>query len=577
MPNVEIYLSNDTTLATAIPISADIGSESAETELHVWYSKGTAGGAAKTLRLMVAAESQSAPGTLVYSGVAPLDRGWLKVRASGIVNPGSVAGVEPQSTGWYPVSSGAPFSLVSIPGNVARVIFVKLATPLDVGVASETWNLYLVPVWEDVVTPLPLGLRGLGGGILSGIGDATVTESVALAAITPSGTPDAFVHYAGVQMLVNGVPAAPVDGSFELDQNDVNAAALVSGEAYIAVAIVYADASVAVLKGAKAASGSALAPDPAALTSAPFAFACQVEVAYGAAGSVIGAGAITNRTRDARFKITAGTGLAARMAPGRAVLPGVFVERSDAVDIVLSPSVDTWTWLETDGTAAKTTTATPPHVGALPTAKVTTDAGAVTAIVDLRPIVNSPFNSAPYSLPGSVAVVDDVDFGGHAILNAKLGSALDAQSFEATNLWLGAGTKFTAEIEGNYQHVKRLSTPLPADAGDAATVEFVQRRVMKDPCAVIATADLTLSGEQTVDGVALVDGDVCLAAGQTTVGDRGKYFVRTGAWNRHYDCFDTYTCYPGILVVVLGGTARGLYVQTGAFASQTWVLLVALP
>ncbi len=47
-----------------------------------------------------------------------------------------------------------------------------------------------------------------------------------------------------------------------------------------------------------------------------------------------------------------------------------------------------------------------------------------------------------------------------------------------------------------------------------------------------ATANLTLSGEQTVDGLALTDGMFCLARVQTLPGDRDLYIVRTGAWER---------------------------------------------
>src|SRR5260221_11034079 len=45
-----------------------------------------------------------------------------------------------------------------------------------------------------------------------------------------------------------------------------------------------------------------------------------------------------------------------------------------------------------------------------------------------------------------------------------------------------------------------------------------------------STANLTLSGTQTVDGVALTAGMRCLAKNQTTAADRGVYTVAAGAW-----------------------------------------------
>lgn len=48
--------------------------------------------------------------------------------------------------------------------------------------------------------------------------------------------------------------------------------------------------------------------------------------------------------------------------------------------------------------------------------------------------------------------------------------------------------------------------------------------------AVAYGTNITLSGEQTVDGVALTDGMICLPASQTTGATRRPYTVRTGAW-----------------------------------------------
>lgn len=44
------------------------------------------------------------------------------------------------------------------------------------------------------------------------------------------------------------------------------------------------------------------------------------------------------------------------------------------------------------------------------------------------------------------------------------------------------------------------------------------------------TANITLSGAQTVDGVSLVAGDFCLVKNQTTAANNGYYKVAVGAW-----------------------------------------------
>lgn len=53
----------------------------------------------------------------------------------------------------------------------------------------------------------------------------------------------------------------------------------------------------------------------------------------------------------------------------------------------------------------------------------------------------------------------------------------------------------------------------------------------------VAVENLTLSGLQTVDGASLVDGDVCLAAGQSSESENGPYVVRSGAWERTCEVF----------------------------------------
>jgi hypothetical protein len=74
-----------------------------------------------------------------------------------------------------------------------------------------------------------------------------------------------------------------------------------------------------------------------------------------------------------------------------------------------------------------------------------------------------------------------------------------------------------------------------------------------------ATANLTLSGTQTVDGVALGVGDRELVAGQSTASQNGLYVVASGAWTRTTDALAS-----GTVVSVQQGTAN---------ASTAWQLV----
>ena len=98
----------------------------------------------------------------------------------------------------------------------------------------------------------------------------------------------------------------------------------------------------------------------------------------------------------------------------------------------------------------------------------------------------------------------------------------------------------------------------PVNAQDAATRNFVESGGMIHPaCRVATTGNITLSGTQTIDGVAVVAGDRVLCKDQTTAGDRGIYVVAAGAWTRSTDFSTSAQANRGLLVHVRVGTANG--------------------
>ena len=77
---------------------------------------------------------------------------------------------------------------------------------------------------------------------------------------------------------------------------------------------------------------------------------------------------------------------------------------------------------------------------------------------------------------------------------------------------------------------------------------------VKVPCRAASNTALTLTGAQTVDGVALVTGDRCLVSAQTSSVDNGIYTVDTGDWVRGKDCDGAYDAVNGSLVYITDGT-----------------------
>lgn len=79
---------------------------------------------------------------------------------------------------------------------------------------------------------------------------------------------------------------------------------------------------------------------------------------------------------------------------------------------------------------------------------------------------------------------------------------------------------------------------------------------IKPSVRVVASTNITLSGTQTVDGVALAVGNRVLAAGQTTAANNGIYVVASGAWTRATDADQDGEINPGTLIAVTEGTAN---------------------
>jgi hypothetical protein len=73
------------------------------------------------------------------------------------------------------------------------------------------------------------------------------------------------------------------------------------------------------------------------------------------------------------------------------------------------------------------------------------------------------------------------------------------------------------------------------------------------PCRAATYSVLTLSGAQTIDGVACVAGDRVLVMGQTAAADNGIYVVAAGAWTRATDANTAAKMMRGTQVAVLEG------------------------
>lgn len=125
-----------------------------------------------------------------------------------------------------------------------------------------------------------------------------------------------------------------------------------------------------------------------------------------------------------------------------------------------------------------------------------------------------------------------------------------------------------------------VSAGANAPAWTTLTLENLPDAAYKRSVKAATTANITLSGEQTIDGIAVVTGDRVLVKNQTASGTNGIYIASTGAWTRAADA-DSITEIAGATVNVDQGTQGSQLwsnnlktTDTLGTTAQTWTRLL---
>lgn len=128
----------------------------------------------------------------------------------------------------------------------------------------------------------------------------------------------------------------------------------------------------------------------------------------------------------------------------------------------------------------------------------------------------------------------------------------------------GAGKEFYVRSifqTSNAANVTLLVDESIVKATRAWVIDYVAAELAKldwkKSVRAIATAPITLSGAQTIDGVVLVAGDRVLVVGQAAAKDNGLYIVANGAWVRADDANLSIEVSPNLFVLVEEGTTYG--------------------
>jgi len=124
---------------------------------------------------------------------------------------------------------------------------------------------------------------------------------------------------------------------------------------------------------------------------------------------------------------------------------------------------------------------------------------------------------------------------------------------------IGATTPSTGVFTNIATTTGTISTT-PVGSTDIANKLYVDTVALgiswKEPAQAATTANITLSGLQTVDTVALAAGNIVLVKNQTTSSQNGIYVASTGAWT-YAPGSTTWAQYVGAMIFVDGGAQAG--------------------
>lgn len=325
--------------------------------------------------LVIQVEHPTTPGKYVAAGFPPQDELWARVRLTGQTGAGAPT-QQNLLTDWTPIGAYAALHIPNVLAGGIRTLQLKMRPPSNASVANWRWALSTIEL--EHARAVPAALTFHQRGILTGVGDPARFGLIRGGAVTVSAPEDDEIHVAAAAWLHRGRVRGKIATDHVLNQQDGAAAALAAGEAYEAVLSLGA-AGVTVTKGLKA-----VAPvKPAVPAGEPFLR--YERVVFQAGASVIAVADLSGTTLYDRHLVEAGAALEALVHPGQAIGGGTWRYWSPRQSVPLEDDAVNRLWQLASGLFEVTTDDVPPELTAIgPWAEITTAAGVVTEIKDLR-------------------------------------------------------------------------------------------------------------------------------------------------------------------------------------------------
>lgn len=172
--------------------------------------------------------------------------------------------------------------------------------------------------------------------------------------------------------------------------------------------------------------------------------------------------------------------------------------------------------------------------------------------------------------------VQDLNLNEHKIINVADGTdpndAVNLSQLEdrtgnapiyATAAAASAAAALVSENNAETAETNAETAQVAAEAARDAALAAAAGMKWRPEVVAATTANITLSGEQAIDGVSVVSGDRVLVKNQSTASQNGVYVVATGSWTRSTDA-DSWNELVSQVVAVISGTSNAdlIYICT---------------